>query len=83
MSTGYFIQAYKAKGTRLAGQPTERFGFVDEALTAARHIARWRAGVVLFRQEVDYDGMQRGRPTVLAVHGQVPEGWLAAEKAVA
>ncbi len=83
MSAGYFVQAYKAKGARLVGQPTEGFGFVDEALTAARRLARWRAGIVVFRQDVDDYGIQRGRPAVLAVHGTVPDGWQAAEKAVA
>ena len=83
MPAGYFVQAYKAKGNRLVGQPTEGFGYVDEALTAARKLARWRAGIVVFRQEVGDDGLQRGRPAVLAVHGQVPDGWLSAEKAVA
>ncbi len=47
MSAGYFVQAYKAKSARLVGQPTEGFGFVDEALAAARHLARWRAGIVV------------------------------------
>ncbi len=83
MTAAYFIQAYKAKGPRLVGQPTERFGFVDEALVAAGRLARWRAGIVVFRQDVDDDGIQRGSPAVLAVHGQVPDGWLTAEKAVA
>ena len=83
MSAGYFVQAYKAKGARLVGQPTEVYGFVDEALAAARHLARWRAGIVVFRQSVDDDGIQRGRPAVLAVHGTVPDGWLAAKQAVA
>ncbi len=83
MSAAYFVQAYKAKGTRLVGQPTEGFGFADKAMTAARRLARWRAGVVMFRQAVDENGIQHGRPAVLAVHGQVPQGWLTAEKAVA
>ena len=83
MSVGYFVQAYKAKGLRLVGQPTEGFSFVDEAMAAARRLARWRAGIVVFRQEVDGDGVQRGRPAVLAVHGTVPEGWLAAERIAA
>ena len=83
MSSGYFVQAYKAKGVRVVGQPTEGFGFADEALTAARRLARWRTGIVVFRQEVDDDGIQRGRPTVIAVHGQVPDGWLAAKRVVA
>lgn len=83
MSAGYFLQAYKAKGTRLVGQPTESFGFADEALAVARRLARWRAGIVVFRQEVGDGGIQRGRPAVLAVHGQVPNGWLASERAVA
>jgi hypothetical protein len=74
MGTAYFIQAYKAKGSWLVGQPTEGFGFVDEALNAGRRLARWRAGIVVFRQEVGDDGIQRGRPAVLAVHGTVPDG---------
>ena len=83
MSSGYFVQAYKAKGPRLVGQPTEGFGFADEALAVARRLARWRAGIVVFRQEVDGDGVQRGRPAVLTIHGNVPEGWIAAERAAA
>ena len=82
-TAAYFVQAYKAKGARLLGRPTERFGFVDEALVAAGRLARWRAGIVVFRQEVDGDGVQRGRPAVLAVHGTVPEGGIAAKRAVA
>ncbi|WP_237477697.1 hypothetical protein [Lichenibacterium dinghuense] len=83
MSAGYFVQTYKARGARLVGQPTEGYGFADEALAAARRLARWRAGIVVFLQEVDDEGVQRGRPAVLAIHGQVPEGWLAAERAAA
>ena len=83
MRAVYFVQAYKAKGTRLVGQPTERFGFVDEALAAARHLGRWRVGIAVFRQDVDDEGVQVGRPAVLAIHGQVPGGWLAAERIVA
>ncbi len=83
MSAGYFVQAYKSKGARLVGQPTDSYGFVDEALTAARRLACWRAGIVVFRQEVDDDGVQRGRPAVLAVHGTVPGGWRAAERIAA
>ena len=83
MSSGYFVQAYKAKGTRLVGQPTEGFGLADEALAAARRLARWRAGTVVFRQDVGDDGIQRGRPAVLAVHGRVPDGWLTADRAAA
>ncbi len=83
MTAAYFVQAYKAKGARLLGQPTERFGFVDEALVAAGRLARWRAGIVVFRQHVDDEGIQRGSPAVLAVHGQVPDGWLTAEEAAA
>ncbi len=83
MSAGYFVQAYKAKGARLVGQPTEGFSFVDEALAAARRLARWRAGIVVFRQDVDGDGIQRGRPAVLAVHGTVPDGWLEVERVAA
>ncbi len=83
MSAAYFVQAYKAKGRRLLGQPTERFGFVDEALATAGRLARWRAGIVVFRQDVDDDGVQRGRPVVLAVHGTVPMGWTVAEMAAA
>ncbi len=83
MTAAYFVQAHKAKGPRLVGQPTERFGFVDEALVAAGRLARWRAGIVVFRQEVDGDGVQRGRPAVLAVHRTVPERWISAERAAA
>ena len=83
MSSGYFVQAYKAKGNRLVGQPTESFSFADEALDAAKRLARWRAGIVVLRQDVDEAGIQHGRPAVLAIHGQVPEGWLTAEQAVA
>ncbi len=83
MAAGFFVQAYKAKGARLIGQPTEGFGFFDEALTAARRLSRWRVGIVVFQQEVDGDGVQRGRPAVLAIHGQVPDGWLAAERVAA
>ncbi len=83
MSAGYFVQAYKSKGARLVGQPTEGYDFVDEARAAAKRMAPWRAGIVVFRQEVDDAGVQRGRPAVLAVHVTVPEGWLAAEKAAA
>lgn len=83
MGAAYFVQAYKAKGTRLLGQPTERFGFVDEALSSAKRLHRWRAGIVVFRQEVGDDGLQRGHPTVLTVYGTVPDGWLAAERAMA
>ena len=83
MASGYFVQAYKAKGIRLVGQATEGFGYADEALSAARRLSRWRAGIVVFRQEVDDEGFQRGRPAVLAVHGRVPADWLAAERAAA
>ena len=83
MSSGYFVQAYKAKGNRLVGQPTEGFGFADEALAAARRLARWRAGIVVFRQEVEDGGIQRGRPAVLAVHGRVPDDWLTADRVAA
>ena len=83
MSAGYFVQAYKARGARLVGQPTEGFGLADQALTAARRLARWRTGIVVFRQDVDDAGIQRGLPAVLVIHGQVPEEWFAVEKAVA
>lgn len=83
MDAGYFLQAYKAKGERLVGQPTERHGFVDEALSAGARLARWRAGVVVFRQAVDERGIQCGPPSVLAVHGRVPDGWLPAKRGAA
>ena len=80
MSAGYFVQVYKAKGTRLVGQSLDEYGYADEALAAARRLIRWRAGIVVFWQDVSDDGLQRGRPAVLAVHGRVPEGWLPAVK---
>ena len=83
MSAGYFVQAYKAKGTRLVGQASEGYGYADEALAAAERLARWRGGVVVFRQEIGDDGLQRGRPAVLTVHGNVPDGWLAVERVAA
>ncbi len=83
MSTGYFVQAYKAKGTASSGSRPRASAWPIEALAAARRLARWRAGIVVFRQDVDDAGLQRGLPAVLAIHGQVPEGWFAAERAVA
>ena len=79
----YFVQAYKAKGTRLVGQASESYRHADKALTAAKRLARWRAGIVVLMREVDDDGIPRGIPAVLAIHGMVPEGWLVAERAVA
>ena len=83
MTSGYFVQPYKAKGARLVGQATEAYGYADEALSAAERLARWRAGIVVFRQEIDDAGFQRGRPAVLAVHGRVPTGWLATDRVAA
>lgn len=83
MRAAFFVQAYKAKGPRLVGQPTEPYGDADEALAAGGRLARWRVGVVVFRQEVDAEGAQRGLPAVLAVHGQVPDGWRARDRVAA
>ena len=83
MSAAYFVQAYKAKGTRLVGQAAESYGYADEAMTAAKRLARWRAGIVVLRREVDDEGIPRGLPAVLAIHGTVPEGWLVAERVAA
>ena len=83
MSTGYFLQAYKAKGARLVGQASEGYDYADEALKAAKRLARWRAGIVVLRREIDDEGIPCGLPAVLAIHGTVPEGWLSAERAAA
>jgi hypothetical protein len=83
MDAAYFVQAYRARGSQLVGQPTERFGYVDEALAVAARLSPWRAGIVVFRQNLDAAGLQRGRPTVLAIHGQVPAGWSEAERIAA
>ncbi|RYC30230.1 hypothetical protein D3273_19860 [Lichenibacterium minor] len=83
MSACYFVQAYKAKGSRLIGQASESYGYADEALAAAKRLARWRAGIVVLQRELDDEGIPRGLPRVLAIHGQVPQGWDEAERAVA
>ena len=83
MSLLFVVQAYKAKGSRLVGQASTAFEDPDDALAEGAHLARWRAGVVVLRQDVDDDGMRRGRPIVLAIHGQVPEGWFDNERAAA
>lgn len=80
MDAAFFVQAYKAKGPRLVGQPTERFGYADEALAAAARLRRWRAGLVVFRQSLDAAGLQKGLPAVMAIHGHVPGEWLTAAR---
>ena len=83
MSSGDFVQADRAEGARLVELPTEGFGFGFDALVAAHRLARCRPGVVVFRQDVGDDGVQHERPAVLAVYGQVPDGWLAADRVAA
>ena len=79
----FFVQPYKAKGSKLVGQASLGFAHADQALAEAARLAPWRAGVVVFRQEVDGEGVQRGRPATLAIHGYVPQGWTAAERIAA
>ena len=66
----------------LVGQASIAFAHPDQALADGARLAPWRAGVVVLRQEVD-DGMPLGKPIVMALHGRVPDEWLAADRIAA
>ena len=75
MRTVYFVQGYRLKGTRLVGLASLAYTYVDEALAEGQRRVRWRCGAVVHRQEVDEWSVPRGKPVVLAIHGQVRDEW--------
>jgi hypothetical protein len=77
----FIVQPYVAKPHRLVAQPAQLFSGEAEAKRAGARLARYRAGVVVMAQVVDRTSPARGRPHVLATHGQVPEGWKLAKAA--
>ena len=81
MRTVYFVQGYKLKGTRIVGLASLAYDYVDEALAEGARRVRWRCGAVVHRQEVDEYSVPRGKPVVLAIHGQVRDEWYHALKA--
>ena len=81
MRTVYFVQGYRLKGTRIVGLASLAYEYVDEALAEGRRHVRWRCGAVVHQQEVDEYSVPRGKPLVLAIHGQVRDEWHEAIRA--
>ena len=78
MRTFFFVQPYRIKHQRFV--PAGAMTFEDEAgaAVAGLRAARFRPGVVVLSQDVDGRTGFRGKPRVIAIHGRVPDPWLAA-----
>ncbi len=79
--TLFILQPYQAKSHRLVPLPAQVFDDEAAARRAASRLARFRAGIVVMAQEIDRATARKGRPAPLAIHGAVPEEWLALPKA--
>ena len=74
--TLYFVQPYVVKHHKLVASGALTFRTFDEAIATGAQMANRRAGVVVMAQSYDAERQVMSRPTVLRIHGRVPDGWL-------
>ena len=81
IETLFIVQPYRAKPHRLVPLPAQLFDDERSARQAGARLARFRSGIVVLSQTIDHATAGKGRPTALAIHGQVPDSWTALKAA--
>ena len=75
LKTLFFVQPYVVRRHKLMASGAMTFRSESEALQAGAALANRRAGIVVMAQGYDPAKQMMTRPTVLRIHGKVPEGW--------
>jgi hypothetical protein len=73
--TLFFVQPYDVRRHKLVASGAQTFLSDGDALQAGAALARRRAGVVVMSQSYDTVQQKLNRPTVLRIHGRVPDDW--------
>lgn len=82
MKTTYLVQSFsmkpsgKARKLKLEADTPITCSSEAEAINRAERTAEKRTGVIAVAQEYDEGSGEFGKLTILAVHGEVPEGLL-------
>jgi hypothetical protein len=78
LKTLFFVQPYDVRRHKLVASGAQTFLSDRDALRAGADLARRRAGIVVMSQSYDTDRQKLSRPTVLRIHGRVPQEWTEA-----
>ncbi|MCW6511965.1 hypothetical protein [Lichenifustis flavocetrariae] len=76
--TLFFVQPYVVRKHKLMASGAQTYLSSGEALEAGVDLARRRAGIVVMSQSYDTERQVMSRPTVLRIHGRVPDDWTIA-----